>query len=441
MGIRVGAVLERLRSSLFFVPMVFVVAFAALGLAMTEVDALVDGADDLPFVLTSTVDSARELLSVVAAATITVAGIAFSVSLLVIQQASSQFSPRVVHSLFRDPFNRRVMGLAVGTFTYCLMVLRSVRGPLEEGGEPVIPNLSVGVAVILGVAAILAIVAFIDHNAHSLEISEILARVTEGTVDQIRHTWPERGEGVHDLVSEQERLPPGPGHPIRFASNGWLQQLSTPGLLELVPDGGTVRLDTTVGRYAIAGTPLCTVWPAPDDPEAARDRAEDATQTGAVRTMQQDPSYGIRQLADVALTALSPGVNDPTTAQEAIFHLAAVLREALVRDLPPRVEEDERGRRLLRLEDHTHETLVELAFDEVRRTAAPLPTVCTYLLEALHLLHDAALAADRPALALHLRRQADLVLAGAEHADLLAADRDVVRAAHERRFRDDASDA
>ncbi|MEO7572482.1 MAG: DUF2254 family protein, partial [Acidimicrobiales bacterium] len=131
MSIRRSALAERLRGSLFFVPMLFVVAGAALGLAALELDA---GADSkqLPFVLTSTVDSAREVLGVVATATITVAGIAFSVVLLVIQQASGQFSPRLVHSLFRDPFNRRVVGVAVGTFTYCLIVLRAVRGPLEE---------------------------------------------------------------------------------------------------------------------------------------------------------------------------------------------------------------------------------------------------------------------------------------------------------------------
>ena len=150
--------------------------------------------------------------------------------------------------------------------------------------------------------------------------------------------------------------------------------------------------------------------------------------------MQQDAGYGVRQLADVALTALSPGVNDPTTAQEAIFHLAAVLREALVRTPPARVEEDERGRRLLRSEDHTHESPIDLVFDEIRRTAATLPTVCTHLLEALQLLHGAVLEAGRPGVATHLRRHADLVLAGVEHADLLFAARDVVRADHERRF-------
>ena len=98
---------------------------------------------ELPLGLTSTVDSARAVLSTIAGATITFAGIAFSVSLLIIQLASSQYSPRVVHTLFRDPFNRRVMGLVVGTFTYCVIVLRSVRSPLEQGGQPIIPNLSV----------------------------------------------------------------------------------------------------------------------------------------------------------------------------------------------------------------------------------------------------------------------------------------------------------
>lgn len=430
MGIRIGALAERVRSSLFVLPMLLVVAGIGVGLAMIEVDrTLGDAATRLPLVLTTTVDGARDVLGVVASATITVAGIAFSVALLVIQQASSQFSPRVVHSLFRDPFNRRVMGLSVGTFTYCLVVLRAVRSPLEEGGEPVIPNLSVSLAVGLGVSSILAIVAFIDHNAHTLEVSEILARVARDSIHQLRRSWP---EDAGDAASV-EVLAPGDGHTIPFAANGWLQQVSSEGLLRLVPPGGTVRLETRAGRYAVEGTPLCTVWPAPVDADAARAGAADAVRVGPVRTMQEDPSYGIRQIADVALIALSPGVNDPTTAQDAIFHLAAVLREALVRDLPPAVEHGEGGRRLLRPEGQTHEGLVHLAFDEVRRSSPTMPTVCTYLLEALHLLHEVTLAthADRaPA----LRRQAELVLAGAERADLLPEDLDVVRTAFERRF-------
>ncbi len=109
----------------------------------------------------------RAVLGVIASATIAFAGVAFSVSLLLISMSSSQYSPRVVHGPFRDPFNKRVMGVVIGTFTYCLVVLRAVRSPLEDGGTAVVPSLSIAVAVLLGVATLLTIVGFISHAAHS----------------------------------------------------------------------------------------------------------------------------------------------------------------------------------------------------------------------------------------------------------------------------------
>ena len=174
MRLRLSALGEKMKASLFLVPMASVVAAIVFGQLSVYVDSRLDrGSTDLAFGLSSTVDSARAVLTTIAGATITFAGIAFSVSLLIIQLGSSQYSPRVIHTLFRDPFNRRVMGLVVGTFTYCLIVLRSVRSALEESGSPVIPNLSVTIAVLLGIAAILAIVAFINHSAHTMDISEI----------------------------------------------------------------------------------------------------------------------------------------------------------------------------------------------------------------------------------------------------------------------------
>lgn len=432
MGIRLAAVAERLRSSLFFVPLVLVVVGGVAGQLMIGVDASIDGGvDRLPFFLTSTVDSAREVLSVVAAATITFAGIAFSVSLLVIQQASSQYSPRVVHSLFRDPFNRRVMGVVVGIFTYCLIVLRAVRGPLEESGEPVIPNLSVGVAVLLGVLAILAIVAFIDHNAHSMEVSQILSRVADSTVEQVERTWPDRQAPTDDV---DDSVPGGRGHVIAFSSSGWLQQVDEGALLELVPGGGVLRLETTVGRYAVRGTPLATVWPAPEVREDADALVADAVQLGAVRTMQQDPSYGVRQIVDVALVALSPGVNDPTTAQEAIFHLARVVREAFVRDLPPAVTAHDGERRIIRAEAATHGSLLALAFDEIRRAAAPHPTVCIYLLEALHLVDQSMRAEGLAERADRVRAAAQRIVDEVAGSGVRSADHGEVVAAFTRRF-------
>lgn len=144
---------EHVRGSLFYVPMLFIIGAVVVGEVALAVDARVEG---IPDRLTATVDSARQVLSVIAGATLTFAAIAFSVSLLLISLASSQYSPRVVHGLFRDPFNKRVMGVVVGTFTYCLIVLRSVRGPLEQSGDPIVPSISILLAVVLGVVSILS---------------------------------------------------------------------------------------------------------------------------------------------------------------------------------------------------------------------------------------------------------------------------------------------
>ena len=431
MRLRLSALAEKMKASLFLVPMASVVAAIAFGQMSVYVDSRLDrGSADLAFGLSSTVDSARAVLTTIAGATITFAGIAFSVSLLIIQLGSSQYSPRVVHTLFRDPFNRRVMGLVVGTFTYCLIVLRSVRSALEESGSPVIPNLSVAIAVLLGIAAILAIVAFINHSAHSMDISEILERVTRDAIDQIRSQWllDDPGEPGHEAPWS------APTHEVRFRRTGWVQQVDLDALLEAAPDGGTILLDTLPGRYAIVGVPACRISPPPDDVEASERRIWAAIGIGQTRTMQQDISYGLRQLVDVALKALSPGINDPTTAQDAIFHAAAVLGEALRRNPPPAALTGDGDRRLFLCQQHTHDELVRLTFDEVRQAAAALPVVCVYLLEALELLHLSVVAAGLHDRSDVLAEQARLVLAGCEAADLLPHDLAVVRDAYEKRF-------
>ena len=382
MRLRLSSHMERLQASLFFVPMAAVLSAIALGLSLLAIDSRFDqGGADLPLGLASTVESARALLSTIAGATITFAGIAFSVSLLVIQLASSQYSPRVVHTLFRDPFNKRVMALVVGTFTYCVIVLRSVRSALEQGGDPVIPNLSVAVAVILGIATILATVAFINHSAHAMDISEILEKVRRESVDHARDAWAVADPGAR-RAGPTEALD-GPRCVVRFGRSGWVQQFDADELLRWVPDGGIMRLDTYPGRYAVEGAPLCTIAPPPADVEEAEQEIRAAVTVGQTRSMRQDASYGLRQLADVALKALSPGINDPTTAQDAIFHAAAVLAELLRRDPPPERRTGEGGRRLVVPHRPTHDDLVRLTFDETRRAAAPHPTVCIYLLEAL----------------------------------------------------------
>ncbi|WP_395155264.1 DUF2254 domain-containing protein [Ilumatobacter sp.] len=433
MRLRLSSLMERIRVSLFFVPMVGVLASIVGAFVTIWIDSRLDleGAD-LPLGAASTVASARAVLSTIAGATMTFAAIAFSISLLIIQQASSQFSPRVVHTLFRDPFNKRVMGLVMGTFTYCLVVLRSVRSPGESGGDVVIPSLSVAIAVVFGIATILSIAAFLNHSAHSMDVSQILDRVEIEATGHARREWnvAESDQPLPEPVA----APDHPAHIVLFDSAGWVQQIDTGALLACLPEGTTAWVYAYPGRYAIPGIPLCALSAAPEDIKAIEQAILDTISIGNTRTMQQDISFGLRQMADVGLKALSTGINDPTTAQDAIFHSAAVLAELLRRDPPPQELTGETDRRVVLVEQPNGDDLVRLAFGELRRAAATQPTVCIYLLEALHLLREGLDATGLSSRTAVLIEQACLVLAGCEETNMLPADLTDVRRAFDRRF-------
>ncbi len=423
---------DRVRGSLFFVPMLCVIGGVLLGEAMLGVDSQVT---DISPRVTATVDSARAVLTTVASATLAFAGIAFSISLLLISLASSQYSPRVVHGMFRDPFNKRVMGLVIGTFTYCLVVLRAVRSAVEDTGDAIVPSISILLAVVLGIASILAIVAFINHAAHSMDVSNILRRVTKEVLAQASSAWPEPDPESSPSAEEgaAERLPEGAGA-VRFSTFGWVQNVDYDALLAALPPGAIVELDTFAGQYAIENTPICRVVPPPDDLECLTAEVRAAVMVGETRTLQQDMAYGVRQLTDVALKAMSPGVNDPTTAQDAISHVGTVLADLLSRQPPARRLSGPDGLLLLVPHATTHEQLIGLAFDEVRIASAAQPTVLIYLLDVLHHVEQALVELDRPGAVLALRSQAELILSMNETSDVPEPDRERVRAAYARRY-------
>ena len=424
---RARALADRLSSSLFFVPMFCVVAAIVLGEAMLWVDSGVSG---IATRLTATVESARTMLTTVAGATLTFAGIAFSVSLLLISLASSQFSPRVVHGMFRDPFNKRVMGLVIGTFTYCLVVLRAVRDSLDDSGDAIVPSVSILLALLLGIASVLSIVAFINHAAHSMDVSKILDKVTREALDQADKAWPEPGEDVGErpVAGGPADVPDG-AFVVRSTQHGWVQNVDYEALLACIPRGATLRLDTFAGRFAVQHSPLGHLWP-PGDGEGIEEAVRSAVIIGSTRTLQQDVAYGVRQLADVALKAMSPGVNDPTTAHDAMSHVSVLLSDLLRRSAPRRRLTGEGGGVLLLPHATTHAGLVGLAFDEVRLASAGDPTVLIYLLEALHLIEQALSDEPRPEATGALRRQAELIRGMNEQDDAPDADRERVRAAH-----------
>lgn len=425
---RLRAVSDVLSANFFVLPAIAVlVAFVAGRLAV--------GVDAGEWVGESTVASARSVLSTVAGATITFAAISFSVSLLIMQQGSSQFSPRVIHELTRDPFNRRVIAVVLATFTYCLVTLQRVRGPIADGGDEVVPSFAVAVGVVLGVIAVLAVVAAIHHTSRKLDVSEILSGIVDNAVEAATLTDDEE---LKIVAAETVPEPPAaiPATVIRFADDGWVRQIDRRTLLTAAAPGGTVRMGTDTGRYAIRHAELCTIWPAvPDDRlDDVAATARRAVRLGPTRTMSEDSGYGVRQLVDVALKALSPGVNDPTTAQDAIFHLGTVLITRLTARPVPTAFRDAEGRCLLAPKAMTDAELAELSLAELRVAAVPQPTVCLYLLEMTAEIVDAARAHQAGDRVGPFIEQATLLVAAVDAAGGLDHDRRRVREGYERRF-------
>ncbi len=417
---RVRAASDALRTSFFFLP-AFAVVVGFVGAR------LLVGVEVGDWVGRSTVDSARSVLSTTAAATITFASVTFSVSLLIMQQGSSQFSPRVIHGLIRDPFNRRVLAVVVGTFTYCLVSLQRVRGPIAVGGEEVVPELAVGVGLALGVVAVLAVIGAINHTSRKMDVSVILGDIVDHATGM--SASPDTDDEFQIGSPSKRTIPTDQlGTVVRFDSDGWVRQIDRRSMIGLADQGGTVRLEIDTGRYAIRSTPICTIWPPVPD-----DRLEDVTRlarrcvrVGPTRTMSEDNGYGVRQLVDVALRALSPGVNDPTTAQDAIFHLGAVLVDRLTSQPVPTAYHDRADRELLAPHAMSDEELAELALAELRRTTANQPAVAVYLLQMIRLVVDAATATGARDRVAPFVEQACLVVANVDAGEVLEVDRERV---------------
>jgi len=423
--VRLRAAYEAVRNSLFFVPVLCVVLGLALAAGVLELGGRVR-LEPAPSLLRFTVESARELLGTVAAAIITVSGIVLALAGLSVQLASSQFSPRVVRGFLRDKSAQVSIGFMVGTFTYSVIVLRAVRS--VEGGPDVVPALSTALALGLTVAAVVAIVGFVSRTAHRLQSSQLIRGVAEETLGTVASQLPERGQGG---AGDGARIlaPPEPEWRVRALTTGWIAQISTGQLLELLPPRGVARVEVQVGQFVHPGRRLCTVWSEASHRDRLEHKVNRAFDIEMSRTMQQDIGFGIRQIVDIALRALSPGVNDPTTAHECIGHLGAISYEILRRDLPPAEIVGEDGRRIILSRQVSHADFVASAFDEIRQSAASLPRVGAALVETLaevfaDLAEDGVIDRYRTE---PLVRQARLVLAGVEKAGPLPEDAARVR--------------
>ena len=425
------------RESLWLVPAAMILGALALGLLMVRISGDVDhkALVHYPRLFGASPDSSREMLSVIAAAMMTVTSVTFSITMVAVSQAASQYSSRILRHFMRDRANQVALGTFTGVFVYCLVILRTVRSDQDLRFNP---EVAVIVAVVLAILAIGVLVFFIHHVAQSLQATTILARVADETRHAVEQLFP-------DAVGEE----PSPAqfaaaartvahlqwHSVQSAHTGYLLGVDGQALTAFAADRDlVVKMERAIGEHVVEGTPLASANRPLDDEEAAALRALFAI--ARFRTIAQDPAFGLRELADVAVRALSPGINSTSTATTALDNIGAVLFLLTQRrvDDPHRVQ-DGRVRVVTRAPSFAR--LVATGLHEIRRNAAGnyrvllrlldtlalllahtgLPARRTVLLEEAHRVHALAQrsvedASDRVALAAFYRERFELGQSG-----------------------------
>ena len=402
---------EELRASLWFVPSLIVIGAVALAFGLIEAGAHLDARvwEQLPHLFGAGAEGSRGMLAAIAGSMVTVAGVAFSVTVVALSLTSSQYSSRVLRNFMGDRLNQAVLGVFVGIYAYCLVVLRTIRGG-DEGAF--VPPLAVLGGVVLAFVGIACLIFFIHHIATAIQAANILAAVSTETTAAIDRLFP---EGLGEPAAGDVEAPPAASgddrawHFLPARATGYIQGVNEDALLAFAREHQVVvRMESGIGAFVVRGTPLAAVsaaLPAVDD---AIEELNAAYTVGSQRTMGQDAAFGFRQIVDVAMKALSPGVNDTTTAVMCIDRLTALLVQLASRRIerPDRMED---GKLRIIAQGPTFAGLLADSFDQIRQNGGGNVAVLLRLLWALGLLAGQVSPARRECLRRHAEAVAEVI--------------------------------
>ncbi|MFJ8628626.1 DUF2254 domain-containing protein [Kitasatospora sp. NPDC093550] len=376
---------EALRTNLWVVPILEVVLAGALFAGTAALDRAAYAGDlGLPsWVISGTADSARQILAAIAAALITVVGVVFSIMIVTLTLASTQFGPRMLRTFIRDRTTQLTLGTFVGTFTFAILAL-VVTGPGPNGDF--VPHLSITVCMVLVLADLAVLIFFIHHIATSIQLPRVIASIAAELSEAIEASagGPEP-KGVTRGPSAQElgiRLDTE-GAAVPAPASGYLQFVRHRTLVRMAADlDAVIRLDHRPGHFLVQGHQLATVWPPEAAPEVARSFAR-AHVAGSTRTLAQDIAFAVDQLVEIAIRALSTAVNDTFTTLTCIDWLGEGLCRIAARWSPNPVHRDEAGYIRVMTAPVSYERLVQRAFEKIRQAAPGMPAVLIRQLDAL----------------------------------------------------------
>ncbi|HEX6124249.1 MAG TPA: DUF2254 domain-containing protein [Pyrinomonadaceae bacterium] len=400
-----------LRASLWFVPGIMIFISIALALVLVEIDFRSGGVwlPDYPLVFGLGADGARGMLTAIAGSMLTVAALAFSLTLNAVSQASGQFTPRIFRNFMRDRANQFVLGYFVSVFAFCLLVLRTIRGADELR---FVPSLAVMAGLLLALGGIVVLIFFIHHIAASLQITTILDNITNETKEAVERLLPHAvGEGPVAGMQREiwDTFEKNLWRKVLAERAGYVQNVDTDGLSEFASENGLlIKMCRGTGEYVGRGGVLAEVASSTsmrivdaDDVRSIRELFNLASH----RTIEQDIGYGIRQIVDIALKALSSGVNDTTTAINCIDKLGDIVSEIACRRMPGSITSTDDVARVM-IAAPGFADYVETAFDQIRISGRANQAVFERLLSTLSFIGECTRASDRRAI---LSKQAELI--------------------------------
>jgi uncharacterized membrane protein len=380
-----------LRSSLWFLPALIVLGMVALGVALVEVDTFVSA--DLPRryprLFGAGAEGSRGMLATIAGSVMTAVSVTFSITLASLALAASQYTPRVLRNFMRSRANQVVLGVLTGIFAYCLVVLRTVRG---GNGIEFVPSLSVLCGFVLALVGVGVLIFFIHHTAVSIQASSLIAAIADETVEAAASLFPEElGEDAEQEESgAEERQPDLPDslawQCVPALRTGYVQFVDIDELLRFAREhDAVVKMECGVGSFVIAGTPLVSMAVPGALDKAMGKELEGWFTISRYRTVEQDVGFGIRQIVDIALKALSPGVNDTTTAVTCVDYLTAILVRLAQRRIPSPYRYDAGHLRVIAA-GPTFEQLLTQALEQIRTNAEGNLAVIRRMLDGIRIV-------------------------------------------------------
>ncbi len=403
MRARFRKLLSALGETFWLLPGLMVLAGVLSAVGLVSVDrsgAVPQWLIESPWLYNGGGTGARTLLGAVASSTIGVAGTVFSITIASLSLAAGQMGPRLLRNFTRDRGNQFTLGAFLGTFSYALMVLRSVRTH-DEGDF--VPHLSLSVGIALAFVCVGTLVFFVGHMAGRINVDRVIELVAEDVHAAIQRLTSEEAQPQPPLAADWHD-----GVQVVDPRRGYLQQLDEDGLANWAEEHGTtIRLLVRPGDYVFPGTPVALIRPGTPMANAA---IRDATALGSQRVSSADLEFAVRQLVEVAVRALSPGINDPHTTISVLDRLGAALCDLAPRHLPTGVTL-RGGQPVVVVPRIDYDGLTDAMFHLIRQNAAGSTAVLMRMLEVL----AAALGCERdPSRVAVLQRHADLVLGDAE---------------------------